>query len=314
MDYSSAFIVYIAVFESPSILLFNEKVVSHWLSFYARKSFHLPSLIAVEFTKFSYYCAYVLSTHLSYLSSRACKCMLIFQHGALCWWKDAKCYRHQLSTLVLLWLWNPALSPDSHRNLASSFQLQIFPILSCADYVLMLITFTPGQQAAVSVTLQTLHLHTALVWAAEGWSTLFCLEEVPKLSHTTSQAGIPRALCSCQPQLAPPHAHLERAGPCTGCSTHESPGHVATSAKSPVFPGAFKAPYPPVPVQAHRIPWVFHPSASQVTILRGGCGCWVTSYSNGSAVRPPLSPPWHWQWCVQVTHWLTIISKFSVRK
>lgn len=30
--------------------------------------------------------------------------------------------------------------------------------------------------------------------------------------------------------------------------------------------------------------------------------------------RPPLSPPWRCQWCVQATHRLTIISKLSVKK
>lgn len=134
----------------------------------------------------------------------------------------------------------------------------------------------------MSVTVQTLHLHTALLWAAEGWSTLFCQEEVPKLSHTTSWGRntkgtlqLSGSQTSCQPQLAAPHAHLERAGPCTGCSAHESPDLTATSsAKSPFFPGAFKALNPPVPVQAHSTPWVSHQSANQVTILKGKLWLW----------------------------------------
>lgn len=217
MNYSSVFIVYMAVFESPSILLFNEKVVSHWLLFYARKSFHLPSLIAVEFTKFSCYCANILPTHLLYLSSRACKCMLIFQPGGvLCWLKDAKCHR-QLSTLDLLW---PALSPDPQRNLVSSFQMQIFfyPFLCWlwinADH---LHSWTAGQATpAVYVILQTLHLHTALLLVDPH-----CFVRRRYQNFPTLQAGqeCQRHLAAVRlaDQLAAPHAHLERAGPCTGC-------------------------------------------------------------------------------------------------
>lgn len=40
---------------------------------------------------------------------------------------------------------------------------------------------------------------------------------------------------SCQPHLAPPHAHLETAGPCTGCLTHESAGQAATSSYKYLF-------------------------------------------------------------------------------
>lgn len=275
MDYSSAFIVYMSVFESPSILLFNEKVVSHWLLFYAQKSFHLPSLIAVEFTKSSYYCTYILSTHALYLSSRACKCMWVFQHGGvLCWWKDAKWYRHQLSTLVLLWPWNPALSPYSHRNLVSSFQMKTFPIPSCVDYELILITFTPGQQdkqcsGRVCHSADPSRAHSSAVGSRGLIHTVLSGGGGKTFPHhklgQEYQGHFAAVRLTDQPQLTAPHAHLERAGPCTGCSTYESPGHIATpSAKSPFFPRAFKAPYPPVPVQAHRTPWVSHQSSHYV--------------------------------------------------
>lgn len=92
------------------------------------------------------------------------------------------------------------------------------------------------------ITLQTPHLHRAQLWGARGlMETLFCQEEVRKLSHTASQGGITRVLCSyeaqtsCQPQLAPPHAHLEMSGPCTGCSLHESASHGATSSSKSFF-------------------------------------------------------------------------------
>lgn len=151
MDYSSAFIVYMAVFESPSILLFNEKVVSHWLLFYAQKSFHLPSLITVEFTKFTYYCTYILSTHLHLVPQQQVLQMHVDFPAweILCWWKDAQCYRHQLSILVLLWPWSPALSPDSHRNSVPSFQMQIFPIPSCIDLMNYHLHSWPAGQATL---------------------------------------------------------------------------------------------------------------------------------------------------------------------
>lgn len=297
MNYSSVFIVYMAVFESPSILLFNEKVVSHWLLFYARKSFHLPSLIAVEFTKFSCYCANILSTHLLYLSSRACKCMLIFQPGGvLCWLKDAKCHR-QLSTLDLLW---PALSPDPQRNLVSSFQMQIFfyPFLCWlwinADH---LHSWTAGQATpAVYVFCRPFTctqlccwlIHTALsgggtktfphyklgrnvkgTWQLSGLQTSWL-----HLMHTWRGQGHALAVkhmnhLATLPHLLPNHpSSLETLRLCI------------------------------LLCQAHRTPWVSHQSANQVSILRGSCGCWVTSYSSESVVRPPLSPLWHWQWYV----------------
>lgn len=136
-----------AVFESPSILLFNEKVVSHWLLFYARKSFHLPFLIAVECTKFSYYYAYLLSTHLLYLSSRACKCMLIFQHGGYC-----AGGRMLSSTDTSSAPWTFCVYETQHCHLSHKeiwyllFKCRFFSVPSCVDSELMHITFIPGQQ------------------------------------------------------------------------------------------------------------------------------------------------------------------------
>lgn len=140
----------------------------------------------------------------------------------------------------------------------------------------MLITFTPGEQdkqrsgrVCHSANPSLAHssavggrglIHT--VWSGGGTKTFPHHKLGRNIKDNLQLSG---SQTSCQPQLAPPHAHLERAGPCTGCSTHESPGHNATSsAKSPFFPGAFKDLYHPVPVQAHRTPWVFHQSANQV--------------------------------------------------
>lgn len=110
----------------------------------------------------------------------------------------------------------------------------------------MLITFIPGQQDKQHSS----HAHhsanpslaqSSAVGSRGLMETLFCQEDVPKLSHTASQRGITRVLCSCeaqtscQPQLAPPHAHLERSGPCTGCSPHESASHGATSSSKSSF-------------------------------------------------------------------------------
>lgn len=233
--------------------------------------------------------------------------------GVLCWWKDAKCYRHQLSTLHLLWPWNPELSPESQRNLVFSFQMQIFsyPFLCW----LWINAYHPHSWAAGQTTLQP-----CLSFCRPSTGTQLCCW----LIHTVLSGGGTKTF---------PHHKLGRnvkgtlqlSGLQTSwlhlMHTWRGQGHaLAVKGMNHLATLPHLLPNHPSFLEPLRLyillchPWISHQSANQVTILRGSCGCWVTSYSSESVVRPPLSFFWHWQWYVQVTHRFTIISKISVRK
>lgn len=132
---------------------------------------------------------------------QGCKCMLIFQHGGYCAGEGCSVLQTPAQ--------HPGPSVAMKPRTVTWFTQKFGNFFSNADFPHpflcwfnelspSLLGSRTNNTLVVSVTLQTLHSHTALLWTAEGWSTLFCQEEVPKLSHTTSWAGISRALCSCQ--------------------------------------------------------------------------------------------------------------------
>ena len=106
---------------------------------------------------------------------------------------------------------------------------------------------------------------------------------------------------SCQPQLAPPRAHLESVGPCVGWISRPR-WHIFFQIIC--FLELFHLPssralHPPTPVQAHRTRRVFHPAARQASILGQN---WVpVPTAMGQLSDLQLSPPWHCQRCVQAT-------------
>lgn len=178
------------------------------------------------------------------------------------------------------------------------------------------------------ISLQNPHLHRTWLWGAVGWSMLFSQEKVLKLSHSTSQGGVTTEFfsifqlwglkASCQPQLALPYAHLESAGPSTGCSPPESAGWAATYSKK--FLSWSSSTYQPsrlyiLPRQSKLTGFVGSSTQQPTKPLFwqvGGSG--TCFYSNKSVVRPLLSPAWHCHRCVQVTHRLAFICKLSVKK